>query len=35
MIAMLEAAAFDNQPIDEAAAASLIKQAHDLLASVP
>jgi hypothetical protein len=35
MIAMLEAAAFDNQPIDEAAAASLIRQAHDLLASVP
>ena len=35
MIAMLEDAAFNNKPIDEAAAAFLIKQAGDLLASVP
>jgi hypothetical protein len=35
MIAMLDAAAFDNKPINEANAASLIKQTHDLLASVP
>lgn len=35
MIAMLEDAAFNNKPIDEAAAASLIKQAQDLIASVP
>ena len=35
MIAMLEAAAFQNTPIDEAAATTLINQAADLLASVP
>jgi hypothetical protein len=35
MIAMLEDAAFRNRPIDEAAAAFLIKQASDLIASVP
>ena len=35
MIAMLEDAAFKNQPIDEAVAASLIKQAKDLIASLP
>lgn len=34
MIAMLEDAAFRNRPIDEATAASLIKQAQDLLASL-
>jgi hypothetical protein len=35
MIAMLEDAAFDNKPIDEAKAVFLIKQANDLIASVP
>jgi hypothetical protein len=35
MIAMLEDAAFKNKPIDEAMAAFLIKQANDLIASVP
>jgi hypothetical protein len=35
MIAMLEGAAFNNKPIDEAVAASLIKQAYDLINSVP
>jgi hypothetical protein len=35
MIAMLEDAAFRNRPIDEGAAAFLIKQAYDLIASVP
>ena len=35
MIAMLEAAAFNKQPINEAEAASLIRQANDLIASVP
>ena len=35
MIDMLEDAAFENHPINEAVAASLIKQAADLLASVP
>jgi hypothetical protein len=35
MIAMLEDAAFRNRPIDEAEAAFLIKQANDLIASVP
>jgi hypothetical protein len=35
MIAMLEDAAFKNHPIDEAVAASLIKQAKDLIASLP
>jgi hypothetical protein len=35
MIAMLEDAAFNNHPIDEAAAAFLIKQAYDLIATVP
>jgi len=35
MIAMLEDAAFNSKSIDEAAAAFLIKQAGDLLASVP
>jgi hypothetical protein len=35
MIEMLEDAAFDDHPIDEAAAAHLIKEANDLLASVP
>jgi hypothetical protein len=35
MITMLEGAAFGNHPIDEAAAASLIKQAKDLIASLP
>jgi hypothetical protein len=35
MIAMLEAAAFDNQPIDEAKAVRLIGEANDLLASIP
>jgi hypothetical protein len=34
-IAMLEDAAFNNKPINEASAASLIKQASDLLALVP
>ena len=35
MIAMLEAAAFNNDPIDEAKAQQLIKEANDLLDSVP
>jgi hypothetical protein len=35
MIAMLEAAAFNNQPIDEAKAVRLIGDASDLLASMP
>jgi hypothetical protein len=35
MIAMLEAAAFNNQPIDEAKAVQLIGEANDLLASIP
>ncbi len=35
MIAMLEDAAFRNRPIDDAEAAFLIKQANDLIASVP
>jgi len=35
MIDMLEDAAFDNQPIDAAKAQALIKQAYDLLATVP
>jgi hypothetical protein len=35
MIAMLEAAAFANHPINEATAANLIQQAADLIASVP
>jgi hypothetical protein len=35
MIAMLEDAAFKNQPIDEAVAASLIQRAQDLIASLP
>jgi hypothetical protein len=35
MIAMLEVAAIANHPIDEATAANLIKQAADLIASVP
>jgi len=34
MIAMLEAAAFNNQPIDEAKAVQLIREANDLLASI-
>ena len=34
MIAMLEAAAFNNQPIDEAKAGQLIREANDLLASI-
>jgi hypothetical protein len=34
MIAMLEAAAFDNEPIDRSEAQQLIEQAEDLLASV-
>jgi hypothetical protein len=34
MIAMLEAAEFNKQPIDEAKAQQLINQANDLLASV-
>jgi hypothetical protein len=34
MISMLEAAAFDNQSIDERQAEQLIEQAHDLLESV-
>jgi hypothetical protein len=34
MIKMLEDAAFRNSSIDEATAASLIKQAYDLIASV-
>jgi hypothetical protein len=34
MIAMLEAAAFSNQPIDEAKAVRLIGEANDLLASI-
>jgi hypothetical protein len=35
MIDMLEAAAFNNHPINEAAAARLIDEAYDLLDSVP
>ena len=35
MIDMLEDAAFNDHPIDEAVAAHLIKEANDLLASVP
>jgi hypothetical protein len=35
MITMLEDAAFKNRPIDEAVAASLIKKAQDLIASLP
>ena len=35
MIAMLEGAAFNNQPIGEGRARGLIQQAEDLLASVP
>ena len=35
MIDMLEGAAFNNRPINEAVAANLIKQAYDLIASVP
>jgi hypothetical protein len=35
MIDMLEDAAFNNQPIDEAKAQQLINQANDLLASIP
>ncbi|MBV9584939.1 MAG: hypothetical protein JO213_08665, partial [Alphaproteobacteria bacterium] len=35
MITMLEDAAFSSRPIDEAQAAFLIKQANDLIASVP
>ena len=35
MITMLEDAAFNNKPVDEAAATSLTKQANDLLDSVP
>jgi hypothetical protein len=35
MIAMLEAAAFNDDPIDEAKAQQLIKEANDLLDSVP
>jgi hypothetical protein len=34
MIAMLEAAAFDNQPIDETKALRLIGEANDLLTSI-
>jgi hypothetical protein len=34
MIAMLEAAAFNNQPIDEAKAQQLIEQANELLATI-
>jgi hypothetical protein len=34
-LVMLEDAAFRHRPIDEAVAASLIKQAKDLIASVP
>ncbi len=34
MIAMLEGAAFDNQPVDEDQARKLIEEAHDLLESV-
>jgi hypothetical protein len=34
MIAMLEAAAFNNRPIDEAKAVQLIRAANDLLASI-
>jgi hypothetical protein len=33
-IAMLEAAAFDNEPIDRSEAQRLVEQAEDLLASV-
>jgi hypothetical protein len=35
MIQMLENAAFNNQPINEATAGQLINQANDLLDSVP
>ena len=35
MISMLEDATFKNRPINEAVAASLIKQAKDLIASLP
>jgi hypothetical protein len=35
MIKLLEDAAFNNRPINEAVAANLIKQASDLIASVP
>jgi hypothetical protein len=35
MIAMLEAAAFNNDPIDEPKAQQPIKEANDLLDSVP
>jgi hypothetical protein len=35
MISMLEDAAFNNHPIDEAKAQQLIDQANDLLASIP
>jgi hypothetical protein len=35
MIEMLEAAAFDNRPIDRTSAARLIDEAYDLLDSVP
>jgi len=35
MIDMLEGAAFNNRPINEAVAANLIKQAYNLIASVP
>jgi hypothetical protein len=35
MIAMLKAAAFNNDPIDEPKAQQLIKEANDLLDSVP
>jgi hypothetical protein len=35
MIEMLEGAAFDNHPIDEAKAQQLIDRANDLLASIP
>jgi hypothetical protein len=34
MIAMLEAAEFNNKPIDEQAADNLIDQANDLLQSI-
>ncbi len=35
MIDMLEDAAFNNQPIDEAKAQQLVNQANDFLASIP
>jgi hypothetical protein len=35
VIEMLENAAFDDQPINEAKAAQLINQAFDLLDSIP